>query len=387
MKNTKFVFIFFSLLIWSFSLFSQENSENVSLLFFWGKGCPHCEKEKIFLDKLQAKHAFLEVKQYEIWGNNENQRILQKISKDLKINSRSVPITIIQNKQYIIGFNDEETTGKDIEKAILDIHQKILKKEKLSHGQGSLPTSITLPIFGEIQIKHFSLHLVTIVLGAIDGINPCAMWVLVMLLSFLIAINDRKKLILFGGIFILTSGLVYFMFMIAWLNLILFLGYIHMVKIIIGSVAILGGAFYIREFFVNKENVCKVTGSKQKKRISEKLSYVIEKKGFWISALAIIVLAFFVNLIEGVCSAGIPAVYTQVLAMSSLPPIAYYSYILLYIFVFLLGSIIVFLIAVLSSRLTNFTNSFSRYSHLIGGSVLVALGILLLFKPEWLMLG
>ena len=386
--NLKIISLF--LIIWGASLFSQQSSEKVSLTLFWGNGCPHCEKERIFLNKLQSKYPFLEIKQYEVWANKDNLAILEEVSKKLKIKSTFLPITIIQDKHYIIGFQDEKSTGVEIEEAILKIHN--LKPDKngqniYTNGEPTIPDYVTVPLFGEVKIKSLSLPLLTIVLGAIDGFNPCAMWVLIMLLSFLISINDRKKLIIYGGVFLLTSGAVYFMFMMAWLNLILFIGYIPIVKLIIGSVAIIGGAYYIKEFFKNKENVCKVTGSKQKKKITEKITYYIEKKGYWISILAIIVLAFFINLVEGICSAGIPAVYTQVLAMSSLSPLAYYLYILLYLFVFLLGSIIVFSIAVLSLKLSNFTTSIGHYFHLIGGVVLLIIGTLLIFKPQWLMLG
>ena len=388
MKN-KIIFLF--LMLWGFTLFSQECSGKVSLILFWGKGCPHCEKEKIFLNALQAKYSFLEVKEYEVWENKENQKLLEEISAKLNIKSTSLPITVIQNKHYIIGFLNEFSSGKEIENAILKAHLKTTEKTEgktlQTNGQTDLPDVVKVPLIGEIKVKNLSLPLLTIVLGAIDGFNPCAMWVLLMLLSFLIAINDRKKLITYGGLFILTSGVVYFMFMMAWLNLILFIGYIPIVKIIIGLVAIIGGIYYVREFFVNKDSTCKVTGSKQKKKITEKITYYIQNKGFWISSIAIIVLAFFINLVEGICSAGIPAVYTQVLALSNLSPFSYYMYILLYLFVFLLGSIIVFLIAVLTLKLSNFTSSFSRNFHLIGGVVLLIIGLLLIFKPEWLMLG
>lgn len=371
-------------------LFSQE-TEKVLVFLFWGHGCPHCEKEKKFLKKLEQKYSFVEVKNYEIWENKANQSFLESLSKDLNIKSISVPITIIQNKHTVMGFLDEDSTGKRIEKLILKEYYKIAKElpppQDNLNAAASIPEIVSLPVIGEINIKELSLPLITIILGALDGFNPCAMWVLVMLLSFLIAIRDRKKLIILGGIFILASGFVYFLFMVAWLNLILFIGYMFIVKIIIGSIAILGGGYYLKEYFTNKDGSCRVTGSKQKAQIASKLSYYLENKGFWISALAIIVLAFLVNLIELICSAGIPAVYTQILAMTPLSSLAYYLYILLYIFVFLLESIIVFIIAVFSLKLTNVTAKISRYTHLIGGIVLLIIGILLIFKPEWLMLG
>lgn len=98
----------------------------------------------------------------------------------------------------------------------------------------------------------------------------------------------------------------------------------------------------------------------------------------------IMALAVAVNLIELLCSAGIPAAYTQVLALSGLSAAAYYGYLMLYISVFLLDDAIVFVAAMLTLQATGLAATYSRYSHLIGGVVLVGVGPLLIFRPEWL---
>ena len=98
-------------------------------------------------------------------------------------------------------------------------------------------------------------------------------------------------------------------------------------------------------------------------------------------------LAFAVNLVELLCSAGIPAVYTQVLALSNLPVWQYYAYLALYILVFMLDDLFVFVVAMKTLQVTGATTRYVRYSHLAGGAVLLAIGALLLLRPEWLMFG
>lgn len=188
-----------------------------------------------------------------------------------------------------------------------------------------------------------------------------------------------------GSVFIFVSAFVYFMFMVAWLNFMIFFNYINWVKILVGAIAIFAGGYYLKQYFFNKENACEVTNSKYKKKITTLMQFLTEKKGLVLAVIGISMLAFLVNLLELVCSMGLPVIYTQILSLSSLSIFSYYLYILLYIFVFMLDDLIVFFIAVFSFHLLKLTTKYSRFSHLIGGVVLLVLGGLLIFKPNWLM--
>jgi len=180
---------------------------------------------------------------------------------------------------------------------------------------------------------------------------------------------------------------VYFLFMAAWLNLLLFLGTLFWIRLAVGAVAVAGGAYYLREFWVNRDGVCKVTGQRQRLRVLNHLKALATERNFLLAVAGIVLLAFAVNLIELLCSAGIPAVYTQLLAMSRLPTWQYYSYLLLYILVFMLDDLFVFFAAMVTLQVTGLTATYSRWSHLIGGVVLVAIGALMWFRPAWLMFG
>jgi hypothetical protein len=225
------------------------------------------------------------------------------------------------------------------------------------------------------------------VLGAIDGFNPCAMWALLFLISLLLGMKDRKRMWILGTAFIFTSALVYFTFMAAWLNLILFIGIVAWVRIIIGLIALLGGGYNLKEYFTSPAGVCKVSGGDKKQKFFEKLKDVTKQKNFYIALGGIVVLAFAVNLIELICSAGLPAVYTQVLALSDLSILQYYLYLLFYVFIFMLDDLIVFIIAMKTLEVTGFTAKYSKWSHLIGGILMIAIGLLLIFRPELLMFG
>lgn len=346
------------------SLFAQK----VEINFFWQNGCRHCEKEKEFLQKLEKTNPNVKIYSYEASKNSE---LLDKFCKDLKITLTGLPLTIIGD-EYFIGFYDEESTGAQIERAIKD--------------QNAVLSSINVPFFGKIELKDFSLPMITLILGGIDGFNPCAMWVLVMLLSFLIALKDKKKVIILGSFFIFISALVYWFFMEAWLNIVQFFSYIIWVRISIGIIALIAGYTYLKDFF-KTDNACSVTNAEYRKKIAQKVKFLTEKKQLIIALIGIAILAFLVNLIELVCSLGLPVVYIQILNLNTLSFFQYHGYILLYIFIFMLDDILVFLIAIFSFRLMNITNKYSKICRLVGGAALIMIGFLLIFKPQYLTFG
>ncbi|OQA03639.1 MAG: hypothetical protein BWY68_00684 [bacterium ADurb.Bin400] len=260
--------------------------------------------------------------------------------------------------------------------------------EDVKAGEDSqVPEMIRVPLLGEINTKSFSLLVLTVVLGALDGFNPCAMWTLLFLISLLIGMQDKKRMWMLGSAFIVASASVYFVFMAAWLNLLLFLGFVVWVRAMIGVVALVGGGYNLKEYLTNKDAACKVTKSEKRKKVFDDLKRLTHEKTFLIALGGIVLLAIAVNLVELICSAGLPAVYTQILAISNLSTVQHYLYILLYIFFFMLDDLIVFFAAMTTLQMTGLTTKYSRFSHLIGGILMVIIGLLLIFKPEWLMFG
>ncbi len=330
------------------------------IYFFWAAGCPHCAKEEAFLNSLKEKYPQLTIKDYEITYDRKNLELLQKMGKELKTDVSGVPFTVI-GKQYFSGYLSDETTGKDIEAAITEIPMNF-------------------------KYSHLPLPLLTFVVALLDGFNPCAMWTLLFLISLLLGMNDRKRMWLLGTTFIAASALVYFLFLAAWLNLFLFLGFIVWVRLVVGLVALATGGYFLRDYVVNKSGQCQVIGNRRQKTM-EKIRKIIKKKQLLLSLLGIIILAFAVNLVELICSAGLPAIYTQILSLAQLPKWQYYLYLLFYILIFMLDDLIIFFIAMITLQAVGIQSKYSRLSHLIGGILMLIIGCLLLFKPEWLMFG
>jgi thiol-disulfide isomerase/thioredoxin len=375
-----------------------EAKKSVNVYFFWGEGCPHCAKEKPFLEQMKEKYPELEVHDYEVWGNGANRDLMVEFGKKLNATVNGVPFTVV-GEQYVVGWMDEKNTGAQIEEAIncainkfcRDVGQEIkgnnITAQKKESKNSKIPETLTLPLIGEIQTKNISLPVLTIIIGALDGFNPCSMWTLMFLIGLLLGMQNRRRMWILGSAFIIASATVYFLFLSAWLNLLLFIGFIFWVRVIIALVALVGGGYYLKEYFLNPHAGCVSTKTEDRKKVFEKLKILTHEKHFLIALIGIILLAIAVNLVELICSAGLPAVYTQILTLSELPTWQYYGYLLLYIFVFMLDDLIVFFVAMITLKMTGISDKYSRISHLIGGIAMAIIGILLLFKPEWLMFG
>ena len=391
-----FLFIILLSLISSFVL-AENVSDKVNVYFFWAEGCPHCANEKPFLESLKQKYSNLEVHSLEVTKSKENADLLARVGRELNADVSGVPFTVV-GKQYFIGWYNEETTGKSIEEAV-----QCALKNACPDIVGSLTTSvtpslqpkseitapekITLPLLGEIETKNISLPIFTVIIGALDGFNPCAMWVLLFLISMLLHMKDRKRMWILGITFLVASAFVYFLFMAAWLNLILFIGFIFWVRLLIALVALAGGIYNLREYFINKDSGCKVVGEEKRQKVFERVKRITHEQKFWLALVGIVILAASVNLVELICSAGLPVLFTQVLALNNLAVWQYYSYMLIYIFFFMLDDLIVFFIAMITLQLTGITTKYTRFSHLIGGIIMLIVGILLILKPELLMFG
>ncbi len=380
----------------------QEENEvdSIDVYFFYGEGCPHCHKEEQFLEKMKEEYPRINIHSYEVWNHPQNAKLLSSIAQQLNINTSGVPALIIGDKHFI-GFYNEKTTGSRIRstldyysekgcsnrvKPILeDVNQK--QNGQSCGNEEKLPKEIKLPLFGTIQTKDFSLPALTIIVGGLDGFNPCAMWVLLFLISLLLGMDSKKKMWILGGTFILFSGIVYFLFLSAWLNLFLFLGFILWIRILIGLVALASGGYHFKEFITNPEGSCKVTDGKKRQKVFQKLKDIINKKSFIISLLGIILLAGAVNMVELVCSAGLPAVYTQILSLSDLATWKYYVYLVLYIIVFILDDVVIFVLAMSALQMKFISSKYTKWANLIGGIVMLIIGILLILKPGWIMFG
>jgi hypothetical protein len=341
--------------------------------FFYLPGCSHCEAQEPFNEKLESEFPSINITREDA-TTPEGSALLSEMLEERGIEEKpGFPVTIFGN-QVFAGWESEETTGRAIEKAL----QQCLAGNCPPPTSGETKHKIKLPLIGEIVLSDYSLPALAIILGLVDGFNPCAMWVLVYLISVVATLRDRKRIWLIVGSFVLASGILYFLFMTAWLNLFLFIGYVKAVTIVIGLVALGGGALQIREVIKTKGAiVCEVTDEESREKTMTKVQKIVSSPLTWGILVGIIVLAFTVNAVEFVCSAAIPAIFTQVLSLASLTTFQYYGYILLYVFFFMLDDLVIFGTAAFALT-SSLGDRYAKYTRPVGATILIILGILLL---------
>ena len=362
-----------------------EKTDGLAVDFFFHPLCPHCQEQKPFNQELMDKYPAAKWAYHDV-TNPEEAALFQEYARkrNIPLQNLGVPGTFIGEKSFI-GFDARETTGKDIENALEGyIQGKTAEKVgSVVKEPGSVAgTEVALPFLGKINALDYSLPFLAVILGLVDGFNPCAMWVLVYLISLIMALRDKRKIWLLVGSFVLASGMLYFLFMTAWLNAFLFLGYIRWLTIIIGIWAIYAGSMSLKDYFTAKNAlVCEVTDETGKEKTMSRIERIVHSPLTWATILGIIGLAFIVNSVEFVCSSAIPAIFTQVLTLSNLSGWQYYGYILLYDAFFMLDDLIIFSLAAFAVS-TKFGERYAKYCKLIGGAVLLVLGLMLAFAPQ-----
>ena len=367
---------------------------DVKLYFFHGDGCPHCAEEEEYLEELEDKYDYLEVIEFEVWYDENNANLMYNVAATFGTAIKGVPYTVIGNYDlngYSSSFEKviaekieeaHENGSANVVSAVIDAGKSIdiddVKKED---------TTVTIPLIGEVDAKSFSLPLIAAAIGIVDGFNPCAMWILIFLIGFLITTKDRKKMWVLGSVFLFTSAFIYMLFMMSWLTISIQITKVIWIRTAIAVIALIAGLINLRSYHRSKklEVGCEVVDNKKRKSIMIKIKKFVLEKNIFLAILGIMALAISVNFIELACSAGLPLLFTSVLSMNNLPNVEYFSYILIYILFFLLDDLIIFAISMFTFKVTGLSNKYSKYSHLIGGIVMFIIGLLLIIKPEWVM--
>jgi len=387
------------------------SAKEINVYLFYGDGCPHCKAEEEFFDGYLKEYTDVKLHTYEVWYSKENQTKFDKVQTILDEPASGVPYLVV-GTNVIAGFAENSTEEK-ITNTInfyrnidytdnVGIYLGVVEEEPEISSETSSETSseisnkdnnqykdetFNIPLLGKKAAKDVSLGLAAVVIGLVDGFNPCAMWILLFLISMLLGMKNRKRMWAIGITFLVTSALIYFLFMISWLNLAVFLNKIIYIRIGISLVAVIFGTVSILRFLksIGKDEGCEVVDTKNRKKIIQKIQKIVKEDSFFLAILGVMVLAISVNVIELLCSLGLPVMYTEILAVNNVPSFSKLIYTIVYVFFFLLDDLIIFTVAMKTLQIKAISNKYGKYSHIIGGVIMLLIGILMLFKPEWLM--
>lgn len=379
MRKYFFVVLFFA----SLFLFSVKgvSAKQASIDFFFSPTCPHCAQEEKFLDDLQQKYPDIEIRRFSVF-EKDNLNLLKSFYEKYNVPAAyqgMVPVTFTEEK-YFVGFSDNIQKG--IEECII-----ACKKEDVSQGDFTainLEGDIALPVLGMVNIKDFSLPILSVVLGLLDGFNVCSLGALFLILGIVLGLKSRKKTLLFGGIFIIATAAVYGLLIFIWYQIFSFLvPYMKIMKILIGLLGIGGGIYFFREFlrFRKYGPTCGATaGQGIISKFSSKFQDSLKKSvNIVLLLLAVLLFAALITIIEFPCSAVVPVAYAGILARSNLPAFQYLFYISFYLLFYMLDEIIVFLIAFFTMKLWLSSSRVVVWITLLESIILFALGFYYIF--------
>lgn len=372
----------------SINIDPQNNStfnNETFVSFFYLPTCPHCHEQNEKLNPILEEKYNITILKYDV-SSTEGRKVFLEVIQKHNLGA-SVPVTIVGNYSFV-GYNEQ--IGEEINYAV----QRYFETEGCNNLDNNcvIPEDkekkfiFDLPFLGETDLLTYSLPLLAITIGLVDGFNPCAMWVLVYLISIVVTLNDKKKMWVIVGTFVLVSGILYFLFMTAWLNAFLIIGFVRPLTIIIGLIALGGAIINLREYYASRGQplTCKVTSADDKNKTMSEIEKIVANPLTLSTFFAIVVLAFVVNSVEFVCSAAMPAVFTQILALNNLSFVEYYGYILLYVLAFMFDDLIIFGTVAFAVSYSGFGDKYALACKLIGGVILFLMGIVLLFFPGWL---
>ncbi|MGV7223910.1 MAG: thioredoxin family protein [Nitrospinales bacterium] len=368
---------------WSRS--APDGSKIIALHFFWSKTCPHCRKAKPFINELTQSYDWLELNSYEISENRKNAEYFMDLSKSLGNERFAVPAFMFCD-QIVVGYVNDQTTGERLRNQLINC------RKTLEPDQNNIPTTpleneetkISIPLMGELDPEKFSLPVFTIIIAGLDAFNPCAFFVLLLLLSMLVNVRNRKRILLIGGIFVFFSGFIYFLFMAAWLNLFLYLGELRVITVIAALIAIGVSIINIKDYFFFKIGTSLSIPDSAKPGIFGRIRGLMKSTSLPTMVVGTIMLAIVANLYELLCTSGFPMVFTRILTLNELPSSTYYFYLILYNIIYVIPLTVIVLVFTVTLGSRKLSEKEGRILKLISGMMMLGLGLLLLFAPDLL---
>ncbi len=387
---------------------AQENTEEQKKIYvFVRDDCGHCVDEKEFIADLGNERNDIVPVYYDL-AEQKNTDLFNEVAQQFEI-VRGTPISLI-NGVIIQGFDKPETTGA----LLIDLldrntfynvsFEESLERDDIvvaASTQGSVCLSrigeecaaeepsqvVTVPIIGtQIDVGSWSLGTLSLVLGFVDGFNPCALWVLIMFITVLLQVSDRRRMWQYVTLFLIAEAVMYYLILNVWLTTWNFVGLNSIIMPIVGLLALGSGAYFAYKFFTYSP-VCKVASFDTQQKLSDRIKNLAKKPMSFATALGVLFIAFSVNIFEFACSIGIPQVFAKIIEVNDLSFFMTQWYMLLYMFAYMIDDLIIFGIALYSVEKIGDLYKYSKWTTLIAAILMISLGLIILFKPELLIVG
>ncbi|MFN8466549.1 MAG: hypothetical protein U0X20_13410 [Caldilineaceae bacterium] len=389
----------------------EANGEDVTvhLYFFWSKTCPHCQKAHPFVDALPQQYPWLTLHSLELTEYPDHVQQYVDMAAALGLEAQYVP-AFFACGNMTAGYDSAETSGAALVKSLEECHATALAAagpgtsgppggtgpaagvEAGADGTAAAraaqvspaAAAISLPLLGTLDAQSLSLPAFTLVVAGLDAFNPCAFFVLMFLLSLMVHAQSRARMALIGGVFVVCSGLLYFVFMAAWLNIFLVVGELALITTIAGMIAIVIALINIKDFFWFKQGVSLSIPDSAKPSLYQRSRNVLKASSLGAMLAGTAVLAVAANSYELLCTSGFPMVYTRTLTLQNLPTPTFYLYLALYNLIYVLPLLVIVAIFTVRFGARKLTEEEGRVLKLLSGLMMLLLGIVLVVAPTLL---
>lgn len=394
-KKNSILLIFAALLLWAAPAAAADvewlsegpgGETRIVLWYFYSDTCPHCQEAKPFVAGLDARD-WIDLRAFEVTKNRDHGILYRDIARAIGEQARSVPAFIFCGTMHT-GFDNAETTGAVL-LARLE-HCRSNPEDAIAMFSGAAESGpkagevmgVQVPLLGMIDPSAWGLPILTVVIAGLDAFNPCAFFVLLFLLSLMVHARSRARMLLVGGTFVLISGLIYFVFMAAWLNVFLLLGELRVVTIIAGIIAVTLAAINIKDYFWFQSGGPSLSIPESKKPgMYQRMRNLVSAKSTVAMLAGTAVLAIVVNSYELLCTAGLPMVYTRILTLREADTFIYYLYLVLYNIIYVIPLLIIVLLFVMKFGSRKLGEAEGRLLKLMSGMMMLGLGALMLVAP------
>lgn len=356
---------------------SPSPSGTVELVLFWGDGCPHCAAEKVWLDIAEQEYPGLQISQYEVWYDEANRGLLLRKAEELGFEPSGVPVTVIGDRHWI-GWSDA------VQAEITEVIEAELAGASLpdESGSGGKTSTVDVPLVGEVKVSSDSLVLSTLVIGFVDGVNPCSLWVISVLLAIVVRTGSRGRVFAIGLTFLLVTATMYAVYMAGIYSALSVVGHLGSIQIAVALVAGVFGVVSVKDYFAFKKGVSFTIKDSAKPGIYRRMRNAAGQERLVPALAATVVLAVGVSLLETPCTAGFPVLWTGLLEANGVSTAQAVGLFGLYMLPFLLDELLVFGLAVGTMRATKMQEKHGRLLKLVAGTMMLALAVTVLVNPE-----
>jgi cytochrome c biogenesis protein CcdA/thiol-disulfide isomerase/thioredoxin len=377
--------------------YNDKDTGSLVLYVFWGEGCSHCEEAKPFLKELDDTYFSLRIRGFEIWYDKDNADLFTQMADNNNVpaGGRGTPTFFLGNR-YWTGFSD--TIAQDI-KATVDLCNQSSCPDAgagiMPGATGELSTPgpvaenttdvIDIPLIGKVDLTKQSVWISTLLIAFVDGVNPCSIWVLTMLLAITLHTGSRKKVAIIGIIFLTVTALIYALFITGLFTVLSVVSFIGWIQIVVAVVALFFGLVNLKDYFWYKEGLSFTISDEKKPGIFQKMRNLMDaSQSIWALAGATVVMAAGVSLVEFSCTAGFPVLWTNLLISQDVSRNLFIALLILYMVIYQLDELVIYFASVFTLKATRMEEKHGRILKLIGGSLMLVLAAVMLINPNWM---